>query len=67
MDAHMYRKNINRGSHVKIVLKQDQKSGKLTEGYVDRILTNKKQHPRGIKVMLEDGKVGRVQEIMDGK
>lgn len=65
MDAHMYRKNINRGSHVKIVLKQDQKSGKLTEGYVDRILTNKQQHPRGIKVMLEDGKVGRVQEIMD--
>ena len=64
MDAHMYRKNINRGSHVKIVLKQDQKSGKLTEGYVDRILTNKQQHPRGIKVMLEDGKVGRVQEIM---
>ena len=65
MDAHMYRKNINRGSHVKIVLKQDQKSGKLTEGYVDRILTNKQQHPRGIKVMLQDGKVGRVQEIMD--
>ena len=65
MDAHMYRKNINRGSHVKIVLKQDQKSGRLTEGYVDRILTNKQQHPRGIKVMLQDGKVGRVQEIMD--
>ena len=65
MDAHMYRKNIKRGRHVKIVLKQDQKSGKLTEGYVDRILTNKQQHPRGIKVMLEDGKVGRVQEIMD--
>jgi len=65
MDAHMYRNNIKTGSHVKIVLKQDQKSGKLTEGYVDRILTNKKQHPRGIKVMLEDGKVGRVQEIMD--
>ena len=65
MDAHMYRNNIKTGSHVKIVLKQDQKSGKLTEGYVDRILTNKKQHPRGIKVMLEDGKVVRVQEIMD--
>ena len=65
MDAHMYRNNIKTGSHVKIVLKQDQKSGKLTEGYVDRILTNKQQHPRGIKVMLEDGKVGRVQEIMD--
>ena len=71
MDAHMYRNNIKPGSHVKIVLKQDQKSGRLTEGYVDRILTNKqqhpnkKQHPRGIKVMLEDGKVGRVQEIMD--
>ncbi len=65
MDAHMYRNNIKTGSHVKIVLKQDQKSGRLTEGYVDRILTNKQQHPRGIKVMLEDGKVGRVQEIMD--
>ena len=65
MDAHMYRKNIKTGSHVKIVLKQDQKSGKLTEGYVCRILTNKSQHPRGIKVMLQDGKVGRVQEIMD--
>ena len=60
MDAHMYRNNIKPGSHVKIVLKQDQKSGKLTEGYVGRILT-----PRGIKVMLQDGKVGRVQEIMD--
>ena len=65
MDAHMYRNNIKTGSHVKIVLKQDQKSGRLTEGYVDRILTNKQQHPRGIKVMLQDGKVGRVQEIMD--
>ena len=65
MDAHMYRNNIKTGSHVKIVLKQDQKSGRLTEGYVDRILTNKQQHPRGIKVMLDDGTVGRVQEIMD--
>ena len=65
MDAHMYRNNIKPGSHVKIVLKQDQKSGRLTEGYVGRILTNKSQHPRGIKVMLQDGKVGRVQEIMD--
>ena len=65
MEDHMYRKNIKTGSHVKIVLKQDQKSGKLTEGYVCRILTNKSQHPRGIKVKLHDGKVGRVQEIMD--
>ena len=65
MDAHMYRNNIKTGSHVKIVLKQDQKNGKLTEGYVGRILTNKSRHPRGIKVMLQDGKVGRVQEIMD--
>lgn len=65
MDAHMYRKNIKTGSHVKVVLKEDQKSGKLTEGYVNRILTNKPKHPRGIKVMFEDGKVGRVQEIID--
>ena len=65
MNAHMFRRNIHKGSHVKIVLKQDQKNGKLTEGYVSRILTKKLKHPRGIKVMLEDGKVGRVQEIID--
>ncbi|WP_331490397.1 YwbE family protein [Sporofaciens musculi] len=60
MENHMYRGNIGPGSRVKIILKKDQKSGKLTEGYVDRILTNRPVHTRGIKVMLKDGQVGRV-------
>lgn len=47
------------------MLKQDQRTGKLTEGYVDRILTNSSHHPHGIKVMLADGQVGRVQEILE--
>lgn len=59
MENHMYRGNIEPGSRVKIILKKDQKSGKLTEGYVDRILTNRPVHTRGIKVMLKDGQVGR--------
>ena len=59
MENHMYRGNIRPGSRVKIILKKDQKSGKLTEGYVDRILTNRPVHTRGIKVMLKDGQVGR--------
>lgn len=59
MESHMYRGNIRPGSRVKIILKKDQKSGKLTEGYVDRILTNRPVHTRGIKVMLKDGQVGR--------
>ncbi|MEY8484622.1 YwbE family protein [Lachnospiraceae bacterium 48-21] len=59
MENHMYRGNIGPGSRVKIILKKDQKSGKLTEGYVDRILTNRPVHTRGIKVMLKDGQVGR--------
>lgn len=58
------RKNINQGLNVKIVLKQDQRSGKLTSGIVKDILTNSAQHPHGIKVRLEDGQVGRVKEIM---
>jgi conserved hypothetical protein len=57
------RSNIKRGSRVKIVLKQDQPSGKLTEGIVD-ILTSSPSHPHGIKVRLMDGQVGRVKEIM---
>jgi len=61
----MYRRNIRPGSRVKIILKKDQKSGKLTEGYVDRILTNRSVHTRGIKVMLKDGQVGRVQQILE--
>ena len=58
------RSNIQIGSQVKIVQKQDQRSGKLTEGIVDKILTNSQNHPHGIKVMLEDGTVGRVKEIL---
>ena len=48
----------------KIVLKADQRTGKLTEGVVARLLTKSSSHPHGIKVMLEDGQVGRVQEIL---
>lgn len=57
------RKNIKKGSKVLIVLKKDQRSGKLTEGVVKDILTRSLSHPHGIKVRLEDGKVGRVKEI----
>lgn len=53
--------NINIGDTVKVVQKQDQTSGKLTEGVVKKILTNSSQHPHGIKVMLESGIVGRVK------
>lgn len=59
------RMNIKIGGHVKVVQKQDQRSGKLTEGIVGKILTNSQNHPHGIKVMLEDGIVGRVKEIID--
>lgn len=58
------RDNIKPGLKVKIVLKKDQPTGILTEGIVKDILTNSKIHPRGIKVRLEDGRVGRVQEIL---
>ncbi|MHA9741021.1 YwbE family protein [Robinsoniella peoriensis] len=53
------------GEAVMVVQKQDQRSGKLTEGVVQRILTNSQNHPRGIKVMLEGGIVGRVQDIVE--
>ena len=56
--------NIKPGIKVKIVLKKDQPTGALTEGIVKDILTNSAVHPRGIKVRLEDGQVGRVQEII---
>ena len=58
------RANIKIGAKVKIVLKSDQRTGKLTDGVVARILTNSSTHPHGIKVMLDDGQVGRVQEII---
>lgn len=53
------------GMTVDIVLKKGQPTGRLTRGVVGRLLTNKFYHPRGIKVMLEDGQVGRVQHIVD--
>ena len=56
--------NIKQGLKVNIVLKQDQRSGKLTSGVVKDILTNSPTHPHGIKVRLQDGQVGRVQEIL---
>ncbi len=56
--------NIKPGLKVNIVLKQDQRSGKLTEGIVKNLLTNSPTHPHGIKVRLTSGDVGRVQEIL---
>lgn len=58
------RSDIKVGSTVRVVQKQDQRSGKLTEGKVKRILTNSAQHHHGIKVMLESNIVGRVKEII---
>ena len=57
------RRTIKQGLKVRIVLKQDQKTGKLTEGVVKDILTNSPSHPYGIKVRLTSGEVGRVKEI----
>ncbi|MFD2761631.1 YwbE family protein [Lentibacillus juripiscarius] len=59
------RENIKLGQKVRVVQKQDQRTGKLTEGVVSKILTNSAAHPHGIKVMLEDGIVGRVKEIVN--
>lgn len=59
------RKNIKIGQLVNIVLKEDQRTGELTEGVVKRILTNSPNHPHGIKVQLETGEVGRVKEILE--
>jgi uncharacterized repeat protein (TIGR03833 family) len=58
------RENIKQGTRVRVVQKQDQRSGKLTEGVVMKILTNSATHHHGIKVMLEGGTVGRVKEII---
>jgi uncharacterized repeat protein (TIGR03833 family) len=57
--------NIKTGIRVNIVLKKDQRSGKLTEGIVKDILTSAPKHTHGIKVRLEDGQIGRVKEILD--
>ncbi|MGB2690846.1 MAG: YwbE family protein [Desulfobacterales bacterium] len=59
------RVKISPGLHVRIVLKKDQRSGKLTEGIVKDILTKSPTHPHGIKVRLESGEVGRVKEILE--
>lgn len=59
------RNTIKIGMEVQIVLKQNQRSGELTHGYVKDILTKAPHHPHGIKVRLEDGQVGRVKEIID--
>jgi len=58
------RKNIKTGLRVAIIQKHHQGTGELTEGVVADILTNSANHPRGIKVRLETGEVGRVQEII---
>ena len=59
------RADIKPGMHVSIVLKKDQKTGIRTEGIVKDLLTSAPKHHRGIKVRLEDGQIGRVQEISE--
>lgn len=58
------RNDIRPGLRVQIVEKQNQRSGALTEGIVARLLTSSATHPHGIKVMLEDGRVGRVKAVL---
>ena len=58
------RENIEIGAEVAVVLKADQKSGRLTRGRVAELLTSSAFHPHGIKVRLEDGQVGRVQNVL---
>ena len=58
------REDIEPGSEVNIVLKKDQRSGKLTHGFVKNILTSAPKHTHGIKVRLTSGEVGRVKEIL---
>ena len=59
------RKHIYPGLEVEVILKKDQRSGKLTRGIVANLLTSAPYHSRGIKVRLDDGQVGRVANIMD--
>jgi uncharacterized repeat protein (TIGR03833 family) len=58
------RSDIRPGKHVEIILKKDQRTGKRTAGTVKDILTSATYHSRGIKVRLDDGQIGRVQEIL---
>jgi uncharacterized repeat protein (TIGR03833 family) len=59
------RNDVKIGSLVKIVMKEDQRTGELTEGIVKDILTKSPKHPHGIKVRLETGEVGRVKEVIE--
>ncbi|MDX5421916.1 MAG: YwbE family protein [Hymenobacteraceae bacterium] len=61
------RSNIKPGMRVNIVMKEDQRTGDLTEGYVQNILTKSPSHPHGIKVRLETGEVGRVKEVLESE
>ncbi|MGE0562308.1 MAG: YwbE family protein [Flavobacteriales bacterium] len=65
MSAGNFRKNIQIGISVEVVQKKDQRTGNLTTGIVKKILTNSPTHPHGIKVMLENGVVGRVKTILE--
>jgi uncharacterized repeat protein (TIGR03833 family) len=58
------RKALQKGTHVKVVKKEDQRSGQLTEGIVQEVLTRSAVHPHGIKVRLVSGIVGRVKEVL---
>jgi len=66
MQPNPQRRQIRPGIRVKIVLKHDQRSGKLTEGIVKDILTRSPTHPHGVKVRLTDGKIGRVKSLAEG-
>ncbi len=59
------RSNIKQGMQVAIVLKKDQRTGKLTEGVVQDVLTKSATHPHGIKVRLTTGEIGRVKKILE--
>jgi uncharacterized repeat protein (TIGR03833 family) len=63
-DLHRHRANVQPGMTVLVVLKQDQHTGRLTQGVVQDILTRSASHPHGIKVRLQNGLVGRVQQIL---
>ncbi len=65
MPDNKIRSHIKPGLEVDIVLKQDQRTGKLTRGFVKRILTKSANHPHGIKVELESGEIGRVKRIIE--
>ena len=61
------RRGIVPGTEVCVVLKKDQRTGKLTRGFIKDVLTRSAGHPHGIKVRLTDGQVGRVKKILPGK